>query len=274
MTPTGSPEVIRDVDVDLAPGSFDDQYHGCQQQVMEALTQRDYFTREVDAHRNYSRLWHRAHLAWLGHARPLPPGLTPTHAVALLLYMSDATVRSDFSRALARDASSGGQHQRAFRFNFLHYYLTSAVQLLRAEAATRDGGPCHRVHHAMRDVTLEADVGVTVRLGQFLLAPLLSEEAQRPGVRTLLTLITCLGARVPPFSPQQAVLVPPYEVFRVVNRSQHQSGDRWFLRSAGNRSAYNCQLLKASGAQPAPPALLLASIPGLVSLRILLQEPA
>ncbi|KAM4820344.1 ecto-ADP-ribosyltransferase 4 [Thomomys bottae] len=260
LIPAGSTEITGPIDVDLAPGSFDDQYHGCHQRTAEALAQGDYFTQEVEAHKNYSRLWQRAHLTWLSHASPLPRGLTPTHAVALWLYTSDATVRSDFSRALAQDAGSPRQYQSSFHFKFLHFYLTSAVQLLRAGDAS-----CHRAHHAV-DFVLEANVGATLRFGQFLSAAPVSGEARGPVPHTLLTLVTCLGTPVHQFSLKDRVLIPPYEVFEIVNRSHQQRGERWFLQSAGNRSAYNCQLLKASGRQPAPAPALLAWLSCFVGL--------
>ncbi|KAM5262757.1 ecto-ADP-ribosyltransferase 4 [Ctenodactylus gundi] len=245
---TGHAEVASKIDIDLVPDSFDDQYQGCVEQVMRKLTQEDYFMKEIEAHKNYSISWQKAHLTWLGQARGLPKDMVTTHAIALLVYTSNHHVRSDFARAMASAARSPRQYKDSFHFKYLHYYLTSAIQLLRKEVSTGawNDSLCYEVHHRMKEVHLQANIGATVRFGQFLSTSLLREEAQDSGNQTRFTLFTCLGAPIQNFSLKKEVLVPPYELFEVVNRSFHPKGDWWHLRSAGNWSTYNCQLLKGN----------------------------
>nr|XP_025851374.1 ecto-ADP-ribosyltransferase 4 [Vulpes vulpes] len=268
QTPTRSSEVAVNIDFDLTPDSFDDQYQGCSPQVMEKLNQGDYFAKELKAHRNYSRIWANAHLTWLNRAADLPRSMNITHAVAILAYTSNNIVRTDFTRAMATAGRSPQQYKQSFHFKYLHYYLTSAVQLLREEMILTNDSSCYEVHHEMKGNYLKANRGATIRFGQFLSTSLLQEEVQKVGNQTLLTIFTCLGVPVQEFSLRKEVLVPPYEVFKVVNTSYHPQGNWLQLQSAGNLSTYNCQLLKGSGKKYNPAPMVIACLSFLTSVVI------
>ncbi|CAH7428803.1 ecto-ADP-ribosyltransferase 4 [Phodopus roborovskii] len=265
QTPAGSIEAALKVDLDLTPDSFDDQYQGCGKQVMEELSQGDYFMKEIDTHKYYSRAWQKAHLTWLSQEGVLPESMTTMHAVAILVYTLNHNVSSAFAKAMAGAGGSPGQYRRSFHFKYLHYYLTSAIQLLRKESTTKNSSLCYKVHHGMKNRKLAVNVGATVRFGQFLSASPVREETQVSGNQTLFTIVTCLGASARAFSLREEVLIPPYELFEVVNKSHSPKGDLINLRSAGNLSTYNCQLLKASSKKCTPDpmvtvCLFLASV--------------
>ncbi|XP_004611424.2 ecto-ADP-ribosyltransferase 4 [Sorex araneus] len=254
--------------IDLAPGSFDDQYQGCSQQTMEELSEGDYFTKELDANRNYSKIWQNAHLNWLNQERALPANMTVTHAVAVLVYTLNSNIRSDFTRAMASTGQSAAQYPHTFHFKYLHYYLTSAIQLLRKEMLRKNDSRCYEVHHEATNVPLEASIGATLRFGQFLSASLVRKDAPKLENQTLFTLSTCLGVPVEYFSLKKEVLVPPYELFEVVNVTSLPRGSWVRLRSTGNFSTYNCQLLKASGKKHLPVPVIIASLSLLTSALI------
>lgn len=170
--------------------------------------------------------------------------MAPVHAVAILVFTLNLNVSSDFTKAMTRAAGSAGQYRQSFHFKYLHYHLTSAIQLLRKDSSTKNGSLCYKVHHRMKDVNTGVSVGSTIRFGQFLSASLLKEETQVSGNQTLFTTLTCLGASVQDFSLRKEVLIPPYELFEVVSKNCTPKGDLINLRSAGNVSTYNCQLLK------------------------------
>ncbi|KAL1775948.1 ecto-ADP-ribosyltransferase 4, partial [Sigmodon hispidus] len=240
QTPTGSTEAALNVDLDLTPDSFDDQYQGCSKQVMEKLSQGDYFMKEIGTHKYYSRAWQQAHLAWLNQEKTLPENMTTKHAVAILVYTLNRNVSSDFATAMASAVgSSPGWYRQSFHFKYLHYYLTSAIQLLRPESSM-----CYEVYHGMKNIKSEVSIGATIRFGQFLSASLLKEETEVSGNQTLFTIVTCLGASVQDFCLRKKVLIPPYELFEVVSKSHSPKGDLINLRPAGNQSTHNCQLLK------------------------------
>ncbi|OBS64826.1 hypothetical protein A6R68_06642 [Neotoma lepida] len=222
------------VDLDLTPDSFDDQYQGCSKQVMEELSQGDYFTKEIGTHKYYSRAWQKAHLAWLSQEKTVSESMTTTHAVALLVYTLNRNVSSDFATAMASAVGSPIQYRQSFHFKYLHYYLTSAIQLLRRESSTKNSSLCYEVHHGMKNVKFEVNVGATIRFGQFLSASLLREETQVSGNQTLFTIVTCLGASVQDFCLRKEVLIPPYELFEVVKSEVHTSHN--ITEDTGDRS--------------------------------------
>ncbi|XP_059538262.1 ecto-ADP-ribosyltransferase 4 isoform X1 [Myotis daubentonii] len=259
------------INFDLAPDSFDDQYQGCSQQVMKELSQGDYVAKEVEAQTNYYKIWNNAHLTWLNRPKALPKNMTITHAVAILVYTLNNHVRSEFTRAMASAARSPWQYKHSFHFKYLHYYLTSAIQLLRKGIAVKNDSLCYQVHHEA-DFYLKAYIGATLRFGQFLPTSLLRKEAQQSGNQTLFTILTCLGAPVQDFSLREEVLVPPYELFEVVNMSYHPRGNWLQLRSTGNLSTYNCQLLKASSKKCIPAPVVIAALSFLTIVTISLKS--
>lgn len=131
---------------------------------------------------------------------------------------------------------------------------------VRKESSTKNGSLCYRVHHRMKDANIEANVGSTVRFGQFLSASLLKEETQVSGNQTLFTIFTCLGASVQDFSLRKEVLIPPYELFEVVSKNCSLNGDLINLRSAGSVSRYNCQMLKASSKKCTPAPMVVVCL--------------
>ncbi|XP_020743108.2 ecto-ADP-ribosyltransferase 4 [Odocoileus virginianus] len=261
------PTIAVKIDFDLAPNSFDDQYQGCSQQVMEMLLQGDYFTEELESNKDYRKVWKQTHFNWLNQEKPLPRNMTTTHAVAVLVYLSDNRVHLDFSRAMAIAAGSPQQYRHSFHFKYLHYFLTSAIQLLRKEIISRKDPLCYEVHHELKGVYLQAPVGAIVRFGQFLSTSPAREQAQRFENQTLFTMLTCLGAPLQDLSLKK-VLVPPYELFKVVNASYHPRGNWLQLLSNGTQSMYNCQLLKASSRKCIPTPLVIASLSFLTTVII------
>lgn len=251
------------INFDLAEDSFDDQYQGCSQQVMEELSQGDYFTKEVETHKNYSMAWNSAYLTWLSRSKALPKNMTITHAVAILVYTLKKNVHSDFTKAMASAARSPWQYKHSFHFKYLHYYLTSAIQLLRKGTVVKNDSLCYEVYHEADYV--KAYIGDTIRFGQFLSSSLLRKQAQKFGNQTLFTILTCMGAPVQNFSLKKEVLIPPYELFEVVNMSYHPGGNWLQLRSTGNLSTYNCQLLKASSIRCMPAPVVTAALSVLIS---------
>ncbi|XP_014917221.1 ecto-ADP-ribosyltransferase 4 [Acinonyx jubatus] len=268
QTPSGSSEVAININFDLAPNSFDDQYQGCSQQVMEKLSQGDYFTKEIETHRNYYRVWSNAYLTWLNQEKDLPKNINITHAVAISVYTSNNSIRTDFIRAMASATRTPRQYKHSFHFKYLHYYLTSAIQLLRKEIVRKNNSLCYEVHHEMKGINLEAYRGATIRFGQFLSTSLRKEDTQKSENQTLFTIFTCLGAPVEEVSVKKEVLVPPYELFKVVNMSYNPRGNWLQLQSAGNQSTYNCQLLKASSKKYNPAPMVIASLSFLTSVVI------
>lgn len=248
------------VTINLTPKSFDDQYQGCSQQIMKELNEGDYFTKELEVNKNYSKIWQNAHLKWLNQQKNLPQNMTDTHAVAILVYILNNNIHSDFSRAMASLGTSTAQYHHDFHFKYLHYYLTSAIQLLREDLLSHNIHHCYEVHYESKDVSLKVPIGTIIRFGQFLSTSLLRNKAQNSKNKTFFTISTCLGVPVDYFSLKEEVLIPPYELFEVVNMSLLPRGNWVQLQSIGNVSTYNCQLLKASSTERLPVPVTIASL--------------
>lgn len=212
---------------------------------MKELNEGDYFTKELEVNKNYSKVWQNAHLKWLNQQKNLPQNMTNTHAVAILVYILNNNIHSDFSRAMASLGTSPAQYHHDFHFKYLHYYLTSAIQLLREDLLSHNIYHCYDVHYESKDVPLKVPIGTIIRFGQFLSTSLLRNKTQNSKNKTFFTISTCQGVPVEYFSLKKEVLIPPYELFEVVNTR----GNWAQLQSIGNVSTYNCQLLKGKNVE-------------------------
>ncbi|XP_074840058.1 ecto-ADP-ribosyltransferase 4 [Carettochelys insculpta] len=236
--------------MDMAPDSFDDQYRGCCEHVMEELDRGDYFQKELGNNKNYFSIWQKAKLVWAKMPMALLKEMQEDHAVALLAYTMNTSLHSDLNWTISRAGRSPEHYRHNFHFKYLHFYLTTAIQLVRKWKSDTTGRKCYLVYRGVKGLYFEAEVGTQVRFGRFTSTSLLQKEAQRFGNETAFTLKTCLGTTVQRFShyfSEREVLVPPYEIFLVRNFSRTPNGNRIYLLSVGNYSQYNCQLLKASG---------------------------
>ncbi|XP_030404256.1 ecto-ADP-ribosyltransferase 4 isoform X2 [Gopherus evgoodei] len=246
-------EAVSHILMDIAPDSFDDQYQGCREQVMEELNRGDYFQKELGNNKNYSSIWEKAKLDWSKKPMALLREMQENHAVALLAYTMNTSLHSDLNWAVSRAGTSPEHYRHNFPFKYLHFYLTTAIQLVRRWQSGTTRKKCYQVHRGVKGLYFEAELGTKVRFGRFTSTSLLRKEARRFGNETIFTLKTCLGAVVQRFShyfSEREVLIPPYEIFQVRNFSRTPSGNRLYLLSVGNYSQYNCQLLKGNDSFP------------------------
>ncbi|XP_074923593.1 ecto-ADP-ribosyltransferase 4 isoform X4 [Chelonoidis abingdonii] len=245
-------EAVSHILMDMALDSFDDQYQGCHEQVMEELDRGDYFQKELGNNKNYSSIWEKAKLVWSKKPIALLREMQENHAVALLAYTMNTSLHSDLNWAVSRAGTSPEHYRQNFPFKYLHFYLTTAIQMVRRWKSGTTRKKCYQVHRGVKGLYFEAEVGTKVRFGRFTSTSLLRNEARRFGNETIFTLKTCLGAVVQRFShyfSEREVLIPPYEIFQVRNFSRTPSGNRLYLLSVGNYSQYNCELLKASSSK-------------------------
>ncbi|KYO17502.1 ecto-ADP-ribosyltransferase 4 precursor isoform A [Alligator mississippiensis] len=115
--------------MDMAPDSFDDGYDGCRNQVVEDLKQGNYFQKELGAHENYSSIWEKAEEAWAMMSTSLLKEMQENHSIALIAYTMNSPLHSDLNQAISRAGKSPGHYRHNFPFKYLHFYLTTAIQL-------------------------------------------------------------------------------------------------------------------------------------------------
>lgn len=233
--------------MDMALQSFDDQYLGCREEMMEELEQGDYFRKEIATNKDYLHLWKKAQEALLKSPVGLLREMCDSHAIALMVYTMNSSLHSQLNWATSTAGISPEHYRHNFSFKYFHFYLTTAIQILKEWQSSMGKHKCYEVHRGVKDLYIEAKEGSRVRFGRFTSTSHLRSEAQKFGNETLFTVTTCLGAAMQGFSyhtSEKEVLIPPYEIFLVKSFLQTQQGNQLHLRSVGNYSKYQCQLVE------------------------------
>ncbi|XP_056372402.1 ecto-ADP-ribosyltransferase 4 [Oenanthe melanoleuca] len=269
-------EAISPTLMDMALHSFDDQYLGCRQEMMKELEQGDYFQKEIAANKDYFDLWKRAQKALLKSPAGLLREMRDSHATVLMAYTMNSSLHSQLNWATSTAGISPEHYRHKFSFKYFHFYLTTAIQILKGWQSSMGEQKCYQVHRGVKDSYIEAKVGSRVRFGHFTSTSRLRNEAQKFGNETLFTVTTCLGAALQGFSyhpSEKEVLIPPYEIFLVKSFFQTQQGNRVQLHSVGNCSKYQCQLLEASRSKNSGySALASAILPSVLGVSLCLAH--
>ncbi|NXM02439.1 NAR4 ribosyltransferase, partial [Tyrannus savana] len=252
--------------MDMALNSFDDQYLGCREEMMEELEQGDYFQKEIAANKDYLSLWKKAQEALLKSPVGLLREMHDSHAIVLMAYTMNSSLHSQLNWATSTAGISPEHYRHNFSFKYFHFYLTTAIQIMKEWQSSKENmgkRKCYQVHRGVKDLYIEATVGSRVRFGRFTSTSRLRSEAQKFGNETLFTVTTCLGAAMQGFSyytSEKEVLIPPYEIFLVKSFVQTQDGNRLHLHSVGNYSKYHCQLVEASRSKNSGPTPIASAI--------------
>ncbi|KAM6211197.1 GPI-linked NAD(P)(+)--arginine ADP-ribosyltransferase 1 [Sarcoramphus papa] len=267
----GSPPYRRDLDpvkevaLDMAPTSFDDQYRGCRRMMEEELEELN--RTEFANNSIYAKAWTLAAAEWRsrwGHV-PQPPALQPEQAVALLAYTLQGPLHQAFNAAVREAGRSRGEYLGTFHFKALHFLLSEALRILRDARPRR----CHRVYRGVQGIRFTAQHRQSVRFGQFTSTSLRNESTRPFGQDTFFSVETCYGVPIRDFSffpEEEEVLIPPFESFEVTD--VNRDGDRALiqLRSQAALSTYNCELVKEKRCKSRPCVFSTAppgrSIPG------------
>ncbi|XP_074025262.1 ecto-ADP-ribosyltransferase 4 [Numenius arquata] len=265
--------------MDMALHSFDDQYLGCRDQVMEELERGDYFQKEIAANKDYLSLWKKAQKALLKSPVGLLREMHESHAIVLMAYTMNSSLHSQLNWATSTAGSSPEHYRHNFSFKYFHFYLTTGIQIMKQWQSSKDSmgkHKCYRVHRGVKDLYIQATVGSRVRFGRFTSTSRLWSEAQKFGNETFFTVTTCLGAAVQGFSyytSEKEVLIPPYEIFLVKSFFRTQHGNRLHLHSVGSYSKYRCQLVKASRSKNSgSTAIASAVLPSVVGILLCLAH--
>ncbi|NXV10206.1 NARE ribosyltransferase, partial [Cettia cetti] len=227
---------IKEIALNMAPNSFDDQYLRCHFKMMRALPALN--RTEFVPHSDYAEAWSEATAIWESRARLALP-LRLEQAVAILAYTMEHGLYPEFNAATRVAGRSRREYLHAFHFKVLHFLLTEALKDLRSTQSHP------RCLHVYRGVTVRfvTGLGRIVRFGQFTSTSLLRNVSESYGTVTSFEVDTCYGAKIQDFSyypEEQEVLIPPFETFRVT-KITHQENDTYIhLRSHGVHSKYNC----------------------------------
>ena len=236
---------VKEVAMDMANNTFDDQYQGCSRMMEDELEElnRTEFANEV-----YAEGWRNAAMEWRNRwgRADRPPALRRDQATAMLAYTMEGKLYHRFNNATRGDGISRQHYLRSFPFKTLHFLLSRALHTLWESQPQR----CHNVYRGVKGTRFTAQQGTMVRFGQFTSSSLRKKVAESFGQDTFFSVETCYGVPIKEFSTfpgEDEVLIPPFEQFRVTNSTYTEGRSFIQLRSQGKSSTYNCEFVKGKG---------------------------
>ncbi|XP_019467851.1 erythroblast NAD(P)(+)--arginine ADP-ribosyltransferase-like isoform X2 [Meleagris gallopavo] len=247
--------LIKEVAMDMAPNSFDDQYQGCRR-LMEAELPE--LNRTELANGDFAKGWRFAIKEWQkrwGHATS-PPPLCCDQGMALLAYTTEADLYKLFNRATREGGRSRQHYLSSYPFKTLHFLLSRALHTLRESQPQQ----CYNVYRGVKGTRFTAQQGQVVRFGQFTSTSLKEKVAKKFGSDTFFFVNTCYGVPIKDFSTysgESEVLIPPAEQFEVTDVTNIDNGNFIHLHSRGMYSTYNCEFVKGRSSPTEPPHLWL-----------------
>ncbi|XP_039560094.1 single-pass membrane and coiled-coil domain-containing protein 3 isoform X3 [Passer montanus] len=149
-------EAASPIQMDMALHSFDDQYLGCREEMMEELEQGDYFQKEIAANKEYFRLWKKAQEALLKSPVGLLREMRASHATVLMAYTMNSSLHSQLNWATSTAGISPEHYRHNFSFKYFHFYLTTAIQILKEWQISMGEHKCYQVHRGVKDLYIEA----------------------------------------------------------------------------------------------------------------------
>ncbi|XP_048807740.1 erythroblast NAD(P)(+)--arginine ADP-ribosyltransferase-like isoform X1 [Lagopus muta] len=241
---------IKEVAMDMAPNSFDDQYQGCID-LMEAELPE--LNRTEFNNRTYAEGWRSATKLWQSRSSKAtsPVVLGRDQAIAVLAYTMEGNLYRVFNNATLTAGSSRQHYLSSYPFKTLHFLLSRALQTLR-ESQTQQ---CHHVFRGVNGTRFTAQQGQVVRFGKFTSTSFSPGVAEGFGRHTFFLVQTCYGVPIKnfsAFSDEDEVLIPPAEQFEVTCITYMKEGNFIQLESRGMKSKYNCEFVKEKRCKERP----------------------
>ncbi|XP_032920481.1 erythroblast NAD(P)(+)--arginine ADP-ribosyltransferase-like [Catharus ustulatus] len=239
---------IEEKPLDMALGSFDDQYQGCGPAMEEALPALHHS--EFQNNSLFAKAWSAAVAEWQELGSPVSPLSSSDQAIAIQAY--GVTDLYDYFDVYVRAMGHSPQEYRDnFHFKTLHFLLTRAVATLKA---AQKGQKCQCVIHPELKYKFYATPGNIVRFGQFTLSWDSVDDRTSPHP-TVFKVQTCHGVEINAVigkTNDKVVLIPPYEKFKVTKVIEKGDKVEIHLDSIGTYSKYNCEWLTGGSVPRAP----------------------
>lgn len=225
--------------------SVDDMYENCVKKMAERV-QVEYFPNEIK-NNVFATVWKNAEKCMKKSIAIRPQqdsALTDNHLRAICAYTAGGKYNfyKDFNNAVLTRARV---YKSNFPYHAMHFWLTTAIQILRTNNQT-----CHYTYRRTKD-NLSGNIGQKIRFGTFT-STSFRADMTRFGAATCFYIKTCFGAYLKDYptlnSTEQEVLVPPYEVFKIVkkgkgsNENLEDCSQVYVLENAGHQSNLSCQV--------------------------------
>lgn len=215
--------------------SVDDMYYGCSHKMLIKV-KRHYLPRSTreGLHTTYTKL---CAIKAMKNKDMYDP-LSWNHFRALCAYTAGSY--DDLNRAVRTGKAT---YNTSFEFHALHFLLSDAIRLLKLNQRN-----CY-VTYRRSKLLFTGEAGQTMRFGSFASSSL-NNNLRQFGQRTCFEINTCFGAYLKSYSEfdsdEDEVLIPPYEMFRIVSVDRSRENDLhcevfYKLDTAGVYSSLNCQ---------------------------------
>ncbi|XP_040892549.1 erythroblast NAD(P)(+)--arginine ADP-ribosyltransferase-like isoform X2 [Toxotes jaculatrix] len=232
------------IPLNMTENAVDDMYFGCNAKMAEKVKDK-YFGKENKE--LFNTVWKQAEQCATDRFKQKDKedeDLTKNHMQAICVYTSGGKFYETFNDAVRTNRKNYGT---SFKFHSLHFWLTTAVQILRAKQG------CH-ITYRRTEAEFTGEVNKIIRFGYFT-STSLRTNLTRFGKVTCFKIKTCLGAYLKKYphlkDKEQEVLIPPYEMFNITNRVENKFVENlndcervYFLESAGVSSNLNCRAVK------------------------------
>nr|XP_033475445.1 erythroblast NAD(P)(+)--arginine ADP-ribosyltransferase-like [Epinephelus lanceolatus] len=246
----GANDILR---LDMAPHSVDDMYDGCKDEMYQNL--QELLANEKNTNAKFKAAWESSEQWYDKKIKKSKPALGKDRIVAIYYYtFGRDNAYLDFNNAVRTQKN---EYTTTFGYHALHFLLTDAIQTLRERRLSNlaPGEDECVTGYRRVDRTFNQVVNTQLRFGSFTSSSMgqYNTNVERFGDKTCFEIYTCFGADVSIFSKfeiEREVLIPPYEVFKVVGvkmRSDHKDLPcevEYKLRSTGTSRNLNCDLFK------------------------------
>ena len=225
--------------------AVDDMYFDCNDIMTRNI--KEIFQEEINKNTNFQKVWKAAKRCAKRELKPEDikgdEALTTDHKQAICVYTAGKSenIYEKFTEAVRTGRAIYG---KTFKFHSLHFWLTSAVQILN------NNKKCHDTYRRST-IEFKGTVNQTMRFG-FFASSSYDPTLTRFGNKTCFKIRTCTGADLKKYPSlkdyEKEVLIPPYERFKITDIKKKSVDDLkqcevvYFLESAGVLSNVNCQL--------------------------------
>ncbi|XP_058497329.1 erythroblast NAD(P)(+)--arginine ADP-ribosyltransferase-like [Solea solea] len=232
--------------LDMAEESVDDMYFGCNdlmhEKVMGKYSEEMYTGPFKEAWKKAEKC---ANIKSTEQNLREHEGITKAHLKAICAYTDDAIYRT-FNNDCRNGKKSYGS---LFQFHTLHFFLTSAVQILNKHYS------CHNTFRRTNRI-FNVKENETVRFGSFASTSYNRTLYEKYGIKSCFEVETCAGGFLNKLSvvDEEEVLIPPYEMFIIggIIKDKKKMKDMgvescevlYVLKSAGYKSNLNCKLVR------------------------------
>ncbi|XP_074486769.1 erythroblast NAD(P)(+)--arginine ADP-ribosyltransferase-like isoform X4 [Sebastes fasciatus] len=226
----------------MVKDAVDDMYSDCKYKMMKRVKNK-YFKKENTG--TFAKVWKNA-LPCADDRRKRrykeDEALTMDHMQAICVYTSGlGSFYETFNAAVRTNRTVYGT---SFPFHSLHFWLTSAVQILNNNKRCRTS-------YRRSKAEFTGDVNQIIRFG-FFASSSNKTKLNHFGDKTCFKIKTCSGAYLKHYprlrDVEQEVLIPPYEMFNITEKIKDKSVEGledcevvYILESAGVQSNVNCR---------------------------------